>query len=80
MRPASHPPIGLRISMQRLLIVSGILLLLLGVLWPWVGRLPIGRLPGDLLIERPGLKVYFPLTTMILVSLVVSAVLWLFRR
>ena len=55
-------------------------MLLVGVLWPWVGRLPIGRLPGDLLIERPGLKVYFPLTSMILLSLVVSAVLWLFRR
>jgi Protein of unknown function (DUF2905) len=66
--------------MQRLLIISGVLLLLVGVLWPWVGRLPIGRLPGDLLIERPGLKVYFPLTSMILLSLVVSAVLWLFRR
>jgi len=66
--------------MQRLLIICGVLLLLVGVLWPWVGRLPIGRLPGDLLIERPGLKVYFPLTSMILLSLVVSAVLWLFRR
>lgn len=66
--------------MQRLLIICGVLLLLVGVLWPWVGRLPIGRLPGDLLIERPGLKVYFPLTSMILLSLVVSAVVWLFRR
>jgi len=66
--------------MQRLLIIAGILLLLTGLLWPWVGKLPFGRLPGDLLIDRPGLKIYIPLTTMIIVSLVVSAVLWLFRR
>ena len=66
--------------MQRLLIIAGALLLLAGLLWPWVQKLPLGRLPGDLLIDRPGLRVYFPLTTMIVVSLVVSALLWLFRR
>ena len=66
--------------MQRLLIIIGALLLLTGLLWPWVERLPIGRLPGDILIDRPGLKVYIPLTTMITVSLVVSAILWLLRR
>jgi hypothetical protein len=66
--------------MQRLFVIAGALLLLLGLLWPWVGKLPLGRLPGDLLFERPGLKVYFPLTTLIILSLVVSFLLWLFRR
>jgi hypothetical protein len=66
--------------MQRLFIIIGALLVLTGLLWPWVERLPIGRLPGDILIDRPGLKVYIPLTTMIAVSLVVSAILWLLRR
>jgi hypothetical protein len=66
--------------MQRLLIIAGILLLLSGLLWPWVAKLPFGKLPGDLLIDRPGFKLYFPLTSMIVVSLLVSAILWLFRR
>ena len=66
--------------MQRLLLIAGALLLLTGFLWPWVSRIPLGRLPGDLLIDRPGLKVYVPITTMLIVSVVVSAILWLFRR
>jgi hypothetical protein len=66
--------------MQRVLLIVGALLLLAGLLWPWVARLPIGRLPGDLIIERPGLRLYVPLTTMIIVSAVASAILWLLRR
>ena len=66
--------------MQRLLLIAGALLLLGGLLWPWLSRLPLGKLPGDLLIERPGLKVFVPLTTMLIVSLAVSAILWLLRR
>ena len=66
--------------MRRLLITIGLLIALTGFLWPWLSRLPIGRLPGDLLIDRPGLKIYIPLMTMLIVSLVVSVILWLFRR
>jgi hypothetical protein len=66
--------------MQRLLLTAGALLLLTGVLWPWVSKIPLGRLPGDLLIDRPGLKIYVPITSMLVVSGVVSAILWLFRR
>jgi hypothetical protein len=66
--------------MQRLLIGFGLLLLAAGLLWPWLGRLPVGRLPGDILIDRPGLRVYMPLGTMLVVSAVVSAFLWLLRR
>jgi hypothetical protein len=66
--------------MQRLLLIAGALLLLAGLLWPWASRIPFGTLPGDLLIERPGFKLYVPITTMLIVSGVVSAVLWLFRR
>jgi hypothetical protein len=66
--------------MQRTLIALGLLAVALGVFWPWVSRLPIGRLPGDILIDRPGLKVFIPLTTMILISLLVSLIAWLFRR
>ena len=66
--------------MQRTLIIIGISIVLTGLLWPWLGKLPLGRLPGDILIERPGFKLYFPITTMVLVSLLISLLLWLFRR
>jgi hypothetical protein len=50
------------------------------LLWPWLGKLPLGHLPGDIVINKPNLKVYFPITTMILVSILISILLWLFRR
>ncbi len=66
--------------MQKTLIVIGLALVLAGLAWPWVGKVPLGRLPGDIIIDRPGMKFYFPVTTMILVSLVLSAILYFFRR
>lgn len=66
--------------MQRLLIVLGLVLVVIGLGWPWLSKLPLGRLPGDIVIERENLKVYFPLATMILVSVILSFALWLFRR
>jgi hypothetical protein len=66
--------------MQRTLIILGIAIVLIGLLWPWLGKLPLGRLPGDIVIDRPGFKLFFPITTMVLVSLVISVLLWLFRK
>ncbi|MES1943774.1 hypothetical protein PC39_06654 [Salinisphaera sp. PC39] len=66
--------------MSRTLIVVGLLIALAGLLWPWLSKLPLGRLPGDIVIERENLTVYIPLTTMILVSVLGSLLLWLFRR
>ena len=66
--------------MQRTLIALGVILLVIGLTWPWLSRLPLGRLPGDIVIDRPAFRFYFPLTTMILASLVLSLILWLFRR
>jgi hypothetical protein len=66
--------------MQKPLIIIGIVILAIGLLWPWLGKIPIGRLPGDILIDRPTLKVYIPITSMVLVSIVVSILLWLFRK
>jgi hypothetical protein len=65
---------------QRVLIGLGLLILLAGVLWPLLAKLPFGRLPGDLLIDRPGFKFFAPFTTMIILSLVLSLLLWLFRK
>ena len=66
--------------MQKVFIVAGIIILVMGLLWPWLGKIPLGRLPGDIIIDRPNLKVYFPITTMILISVVISLLLWFFRR
>jgi hypothetical protein len=66
--------------MQKVLIFLGLIILVIGLLWPWLGKLPFGRLPGDIAISRPHLKIYIPITTMILLSLIVSIILWIFRR
>ena len=66
--------------MSRLLIVLGTVLILLGLLWPWVRRLPLFHLPGDVVIDRSHFKFFFPITTMLIVSLVISVLAWLFRR
>jgi len=65
---------------QRLLITVGLLIALVGLLWPWLTKLGLGRLPGDLRIDKPGFTLYAPFTTMLIVSLVVSLILWLLRR
>ena len=66
--------------MQRLLITIGIVLVVLGLLWPLLTRLGLGRLPGDIVIERDGFRFYFPLMTSIIVSLVLTLLFWLFRK
>jgi hypothetical protein len=66
--------------MQRHLILAGLALIVVGLTWKWLVRLPIGRLPGDILIERPGARLYFPLTTMLLVSAVLTLLSSWFRK
>jgi len=66
--------------MQKTLIIIGALVLAVGLLWPWLVKIPLGRLPGDILINKPNLKVYIPITRMVLVSIVISIILWLFRK
>jgi DUF2905 family protein len=66
--------------MQKLLISLGLILLLLGVAWPLLSKLPFGRLPGDIYIERENFSFYFPLMTGLLVSVVLSLILWWWTR
>ena len=70
--------------MRRLLILAGLVLLVLGLLWPWLTRLGLGSLPGDISVRRPGLRFYAPLGSSLLLSVVLSLVLtlivWLWRR
>lgn len=69
---------------SRWLIILGVLLTLVGVLWPWLTRLGLGRLPGDIVIERDNFRVYIPIATSIVVSVVLSLlfslILWLLNR
>ena len=66
--------------MQRLLIVIGVVILLVGLAWPWLARLGLGRLPGDINIERGGWSFHFPLMTSVILSLALTLLLWLFRK
>lgn len=66
--------------MNRWLIILGVVLLAAGLLWPWLTKLGLGRLPGDIVVERENSRFYFPVTTSIVISIVISAILWLLRR
>jgi hypothetical protein len=66
--------------MQKTLVLLGALLLLIGLLWPWISASGLGRLPGDISIQRPGFSFFFPLTTSLLLSAVLSLVFRLVRR
>lgn len=66
--------------MSRLLIVLGVLIALAGLLWPWLSRIPLGRLPGDLVFHRGNVTVYIPITTMVIVSVVLSLIMWWLRK
>lgn len=66
--------------MQRILFIAAGVLVVLALLWPWLGKLGLGRLPGDIVIQRPGLRLYLPITTSLLISAVVSLLLWLWRK
>lgn len=66
--------------MQRTLIVIGLAVIVVGLAWPLLSKLPLGRLPGDIVIDRPGFKLFFPLTSGIVVSIGVSLILWLLRK
>jgi len=68
-------------GLGKLLIVAGIVLAVIGAVIVLAGRIPwLGRLPGDFRIEREHFSFYFPLTTSVLVSIVISLILWLLRR
>ena len=62
------------------LVAIGLALVVVGLLWPWLSKLGLGRLPGDIVIERGNLRFYFPITTCLIVSVVLSFVFWLLHR
>jgi len=66
--------------MSRALIVIGVILVILGLAWPWITKTGLFRLPGDIVIERENFRFYFPITTSILISLILSVIFWLLRK
>ncbi len=67
-------------NVRKILMIAGGILLVAGFLWPWISRLGLGRLPGDIVIKRESVRVYIPIVTMLLVSALLSLLLWIFRR
>lgn len=66
--------------MARWLIILGAVLIVAGLLWPIAQKLGLGRLPGDIVIERENFRLYVPIVTSLLVSLMLSLVLWFLNR
>lgn len=66
--------------MARTLIIIGLVLVAVGLAWPWLTRLGLGRLPGDIVVERDNFVFYAPIATGIVISIVLSVILWLFSR
>lgn len=66
--------------MQKTLIILGVTIVLAGLLWPWLSKVPFGRLPGDIIIDKPGFKLFFPITSMLLLSGLISLIMWLLRK
>jgi len=67
-------------DMQRFLIGLGLIILIAGIAWPLISRVGLGRLPGDIVIQRGNTSFYFPLVTCLVISLVLSALAWLLNR
>jgi hypothetical protein len=67
-------------DIRRVLIVTGVVILAAGLLWPLITRLGLGRLPGDIVVQRPNFTFYFPLATSLVISAVLTLLFWLLRR
>ena len=66
--------------MVRWLVAIGLVMVLIGLLWPLLSKLGLGRLPGDIVIERGNVRFYFPIVTCLIVSIVLSFFFWLLNR
>jgi len=67
-------------DVQRFLIGVGLIILIAGIAWPLLSRIGLGRLPGDIIVQRGNTTFFFPLVTCLIISVVLSAVFWLFNR
>jgi hypothetical protein len=70
----------LDMDVSRTLIILGLVLVAVGFFWPFLSKMGLGRLPGDIAIEREGFRLYIPIVTALLISALLSLLFWLFRR
>lgn len=67
-------------NIQKILIIIGVIVIIVGIFFPYLSKLPLFRLPGDIVIEKPNFRFYFPVVSMIIISIIISIILWLFRK
>ena len=65
--------------MQKILIYIGLIILVIGLLWPLLKELPIGRMPGDIVLQKDKFTFYFPIITCLVVSLIISIIFRFFK-
>lgn len=65
---------------SRILIILGIVLIIVGLLWPWILKLNLGKLPGDIVLRRGNFTFYFPIVTSIILSIIISLIFWLWKK
>ncbi len=66
--------------MNKTIIAIGLIIVAIGVMWPLLSKLSLGRLPGDIVFKKDGFGFYFPITTMIIVSIILSVIIWFLRK
>jgi hypothetical protein len=66
--------------MSRTLITIGLILIVIGLLWPLLEKSGLGRLPGDISVEKENVRFYFPITTSIIISIILTLIIWFFRK
>ncbi|MBM9511476.1 DUF2905 domain-containing protein [Desulfogranum marinum] len=66
--------------MNKALIWVGVICICIGACWPWIKQIPFGRFPGDIIIVRENFRFYFPVTTCLLFSVIISVLIWFFRK
>jgi hypothetical protein len=66
--------------MARFLVILGVVIVLIGLAWPFLSKIGLGRLPGDILVERGNVRFYFPIATSVILSIVLSLILAFLRR
>jgi hypothetical protein len=69
-----------RDGVQKILVLLGLAMVVAGLAWPWLRKLQLGRLPGDIHIVKHGFSFHFPIVTCLVISAIVSILLWIFRR
>ncbi|MCX8105097.1 MAG: DUF2905 domain-containing protein [Ignavibacterium album] len=67
-------------NIQKVIIIIGALIILIGLLWPYISKIPLFRLPGDIVVDKPNFKLFIPITSMILLSIFLTLVLWLIKK